>query len=98
MEHNRTYRRYVMQHKRVLSGPEEEREMFIPTYRLLIQSRGIEVALFPVLYPWEVYSDSDVRSWAMDRGLVKSSQLPSMKKSFLRKVHSRCRTYCQRTR
>ncbi|CAK0897525.1 unnamed protein product, partial [Prorocentrum cordatum] len=93
MVHNRTYRRYAMQQKRMLSYPEDEREMFIATYRLLLQSQGIEVALFPVLYPWEVYSDSDVRGWAGDRKLMKRSQLPSMQKAFLRKVHSRCRTY-----
>ena len=93
MVHNRTYRRYVMQHKRELEVPAERREMFIATYRLLIQSRGIEVALFPVLYPWEVYSDSDVSIWSKDRQLLKKSQLPSMKTSFLRKVHSRCRAY-----
>ena len=91
--HNRTYRRYVRQHKRELEVPAERREMFIATYRLLIQSRGIEVALFPVLYPWEVYSDSDVITWSKERQLLKKSQLPSMKTSFLRKVHSRCRVY-----
>eukprot|EP00959_Pyramimonas_sp_CCMP1952_P077735 1624943-Pyramimonas_sp.AAC.1 len=53
MLHNRTYRRHAMQQKRMLSYPEDEREMFIATYRLLLQSRDIEVALFPVLYPWE---------------------------------------------
>ncbi|CAK0880619.1 unnamed protein product, partial [Prorocentrum cordatum] len=93
MLHNRTYRRYVMQHKRELAAPAEYREMFIATYRLLIQSRGIEAALYPVPYPWEVYGDSDVSSWAKDRQLVKKSQLPTIKHSFLRKVHSRCRTY-----
>ncbi|CAK0867249.1 unnamed protein product [Prorocentrum cordatum] len=84
MVHIRTYRRHAMQQKRMLSYPGDEREMFIATYRLLLQSRGIEVALFPVLF-WEVYSDSDVRGWAGDRKLMKSSQLPSMKKAFLRK-------------
>ena len=93
MVHNLTYRRYVMQHKRELEVPAERREMFIATYRLLIQSRGIEVALFPVLYPWAVYSDSDVIIWSKERQLLKKSQLPSMKTSFLRKVHSRCRVY-----
>ena len=43
MKHNRTYRRYVMQQKRELAAPAEHREMFIATYRLLIQSRGIAV-------------------------------------------------------
>ncbi|CAK0882662.1 unnamed protein product, partial [Prorocentrum cordatum] len=93
MAHNRTYRRYVIRHKHELAAPVEDREMYIATYRLLIQCRGIEVALCPVLYPWEVFSDSDVSSWAKDHELVKPSQQPTIKSNFLRKVRSRCRTH-----
>ena len=93
MQHNPTYRHYVHQHKRILAKPASERELFIATYRLLTQSSGIEVAMYPLLYPWEIYSDSRVKLWARERQLVKESQLPSMKHSFLHKVQSRCIAY-----
>ena len=93
MSHNPIYRRFLQKQRLEMEKAAAARVNYIPTAELLLNCHGIEVSIFPTLYPWEVYSDSAVRDWALGRGLVQRSQQPSAKKSYMRKVHSGCRAY-----
>ena len=93
MSHNPIYRRFLQKQRLEMEKAAAARVNYIPTAELLLNCHGIEVSIFPTLYPWEVYSDSAVRDWALGRGLVQRSQQPSAKKTYLRKVHSGCRAY-----
>ena len=62
---------------------------------MLMKYCGIEVAAFPILYPWSRYGDSDVRDRLCAGGSGTLVQHYSGKTSFMRKLLSRCRAYEQ---
>ena len=69
-DNNMTYRHFSGIHRVVLvehaSGA--RKSLYVSTYDLLMKYSGIEVAAFPILYPWSRYGDSDVRDRLCDGG------------------------------
>ena len=57
--------------------------------------QGLEVAAWPILYPWARYGDTDIRARLVDGGSGTESQHYSGKQSFIRKLLSRCKAYEQ---
>ena len=97
---NMTYRHYYDMHRSVLcnyrSNTDGSRKtLYLTTYDLLYKSPGIEVAAWPILYPWSRYGDTDVRDRLSDGGSGTEAQHYSGKTSFIRKLLSRCRGYEQ---
>ena len=60
-----------------------------------MKSPGVEVAAWPILYPWSRYGDTDVRDRLCDGGSGTEKHHYSGKTSFIRKLLSRCRAYEQ---
>ena len=56
---------------------------------------GLEVAAWPILYPWSRYGDTDVRARLSAGGSGSGNQHYSGKQSYVRKLLSRCRAYDQ---
>ena len=56
---------------------------------------GLEVAAWPILYPWSRYGDTDVRRRLATGGSGTGIQHYSGKQSHIRKLISRCRAYEQ---
>ena len=56
---------------------------------------GLEVAAWPILYPWSRYGDTDVRARLAQGGSGTAKQHYSGKQSFIRKLLSRNRAYDQ---
>ena len=69
--------------------------LFDFTYRLLLERPGVEVAAWPLLYPWSRYGDTDVRNRLVEGGSGDAGNHYYSKTSFLRKIRSRCRSYEQ---
>ena len=63
---NMTYRERCDMHRTILNdfhsrSASSRKNLYISTYELLMKSPGIEVAAWPILYPWSRYGDTDVR-------------------------------------
>ena len=56
---------------------------------------GLEVADWPIFYPWARYGDTDVRARLAEGGSGTDKRHYSGKQSFIRKLLSRCRAYEQ---
>ena len=61
-ENNMTYRKYYDLHRSILNDfnsthPSRRMELYEPTHSLLMKLPGIEVAAWPILYPWSRYGE-----------------------------------------
>ena len=97
---NMTYRERYDMHRTILNdyrsnSASSRTSLYISTYELLMKSPGIEVAAWPILYPWSRYGDTDVRDRLCDGGSGTEKHHYSGKTSFIRKLLSRCRAYEQ---
>ena len=98
-ENNMTYGRFYERHRAILVQHKAgtRADLFDKTSSLLAgkDMHGLEVAAWPILYPWSRYGDSDVRSRLMLGGSGTDKQHYSDKQSYIRKLLSRCRAYEQ---
>ena len=96
-ENNLTYRRFYEFHRSVLVNYKSghRKTLYEPTCSLLVGKgmEGLEVAAWPILYPWSRYGDSDVRARLAQGGSGTEKQHYSGKQSFIRKLLSRNRAY-----
>ena len=92
-ENSMTYRKYYDLHRSILNDftsthPCRRMELYEPTHSLLLKLPDIEVAAWPILYPWCRYGDTDVQERISDGGSGKLSSHYSGKQSFIRKLMS----------
>jgi hypothetical protein len=94
-DNNSTYKGFIEQHRALIqeSKPDDDGWRVILTAQLLLHMHGVEVAARPWLYPNSAYGDSDIRSRLQRLGRISSSERPSLKASFFRKLLSRCQDY-----
>ena len=87
-ENNMTYREYYNLHRSILNNYKSgaRKELYEPTHSLLLKLPGIEVAAWPILYPWSRYGDTDVRARPAQGGSGTEGQCYSGKQSFVRKL------------
>ena len=94
-----TYRHFYEMHRSILWNHKAgtRTDLYEKTSMLLAEKSmyGLEVAAWPILYPWARYGDTDIRSRLVDGGSGTESQHYSGKQSFIRKVLSRCKAYEQ---
>ena len=95
MSSNATYNRFQELHLQILEENKGKAKpvWFIATSYLLLHLDGVEVAARPVLYARSSMGDTDLRGRLGSLGHIKNHQLPSIKKSFMRKYLSRCYDY-----
>ena len=94
LANNSTYAEYAQQHENLLTdNHQDESWREAPTAKLLLQMPGIEIAARPWLYPIESYADTDIAKRLTTLGWISSSQKPSTRASFFRKMNSRCIDY-----
>ena len=94
LRENPTYGRFIGKHEQYLQDVASGRVVakYIPTARLLLHEDGIEVAARPWLYPHECFGDSDLKRRLFGVHLA-ATQLPNIKRAYLRKCLSRCLAY-----
>ena len=94
MGHNSTYRHYIRVHDKVLAGIESgTSHQWILTAELSLKMPGVEVAARPWLYPTPAFGDTDLKVRLVEFGHTTESQKPSLKRSWVRKMCSRCVSY-----
>ena len=96
MCHNNTYKIWVENHHRELAARATDRDPMWRHFRtaeLLLQFKGVEIAARPILYPLVPFADTDIslRLQLLER--LTSTQKPSFKASWMRKILSRCADY-----
>ena len=98
-KNNMTYRQFYKMHKSILVSYKKgtRSTLYEKTSNLLISEQlyGLEVAAWPLLYPWARYGDTDIRSRLVDGGSGTAAQHYSGKQSYIRKLLSRCKAYEQ---
>ena len=98
-ENNMTYRHFYELHRSILKNYKagNRTDLYEKTSMLLVDKsmQGLEVAAWPILYPWARYGDTDIRARLVDGGSGTESQHYSGKQSFIRKLLSRCKAYEQ---
>ena len=96
---NMAYRHFYELHRTILKNHKAgtRPDLYEKTSMLLVDKsmQGLEVAAWPILYPWARYGDTDIRSRLVDGGSGTESQHYSGKQSFIRKLLSRCKAYEQ---
>ena len=94
-----TYRHFYELHRSILKNYKagNRPELYEKTSVLLVDKsmQGLEVAAWPILYPWARYGDTDIRARLVDGGSGTKLQHYSGKQSFIRKLLSRCKAYEQ---
>ena len=94
-----TYRHFYEMHRSILKSYKAgtRSDLYEKTSMLLVDKsmRGLEVAGWPILYPWARYGDTDVRERLVDGGSGTTKQHYSGKQSCIRKLLSRCKAYEQ---
>ena len=94
-----TYRHFYEMHRSILKSKKAgtRSDLYEKTSVLLVDKsmQGLEVAAWPILYPWARYGDTDIRSRLVDGGSGTESQHYSGKQSCIRKLLSRCKAYEQ---
>ena len=98
-ESNMTYRHFYEMHRSILKSYKngDRADLYEKTSNLLDNRsmHGLEVAAWPLLYPWARYGDTDIRTRLVGGGSGKESQHYSGKQSYIRKLLSRCKAYEQ---
>ena len=98
-DNNMTYRHFYDMHRSILVQHKngDRPDLFEQTHRLLADKTmcGLEVAAWPILYPWSRYGDTDVRQRLATGGSGTERQHYSGKQPHIRKLLSRCRAYEQ---
>ena len=96
MQHNATYASYVHRHEQMMeSHREDEAWREVPTAELLLNMPGVEVAARPWLYPLASYAETDLAQRLSALGWIASTQKPSVRAAFLRKLTGRCIDYAR---
>ena len=82
-----TYRHYCGVHRGILAAYRADfstrKTLFDFTHRLLLERPGMEVAAWPLLYPWGRYGDTDVRIRLVEGGSGSAVNHYYSKTSFL---------------
>ena len=90
MEHNKYYAEYVKQQgERLESGPHRH----ISSYDLFIMYRGVEAAIWPVLYPCTEMCDTGILAHHKAEVGDEQNRVVSMGHAFTRKALSNVRVY-----
>lgn len=91
------HRSILINHKAIIKN-DTPTSLYEKTSRLLAHDdlHGLEVAAWPILYPWSRYGDSDVRARLSSGGSGTTEQHYYGKRSYIRRLLSRCRAYEQK--
>ena len=89
LQNNATYKSFVDDHTALCNARAQAQDpkwKQIRTANLLLQQPGIEVAVWPWLYPWASYGDSDISLRLKPLHLIKDNAKPSLRASWERKT------------
>ena len=90
--HNTYYKLFWDLHKAML---EQNKLLSISSFDLFINHRGIECAMFPILYPQTNFTDTGILQYYKDEYKDFSNRIVSIGRSWTRKVLSSVRVYAE---